>query len=88
VRRFGGSTIRSISHINQLQTIQDDNDEFVQAGEMVRRLMEDNAHMAEQQRAAHEVCEKNRDVASASVLEIIIDETEGRKWFLFEISQG
>ncbi len=88
VRRVGGSTIRSISHISQLQTIQDDNDEYVPASEMVRRLMEDNAHMAEQQRAAHEVCEKNRDVASASVLETIIDETERRKWFLFEISQG
>ena len=88
VRRVGGTTIRSISHISQLQTIQDDNDEFVQAGEMVRRLMEDNAHLAQQQRAAHEVCEKNRDVATASELEIIIDETERRKWFLFEIYQG
>jgi len=87
VRRVGGSTIRSISHISQLQTIHDDNDEFVTAKEMVRRLMEDNAHIAQQQRAAHEICEKNRDVASASVLETIIDETERRKWFLFEISQ-
>ena len=88
VRRVGGATIRSISHISQLQTIQDDNDEFVPAGEMVRRLMEDNAHLAQVQRAAHEVCEKNRDVATASELEIIIDETERRKWFLFEVYQG
>jgi len=88
VRRVGGTTIRSISHISQLQTIQDDNDEFVPAGEMMRRLMEDNAHLARLQRAAHEVCEKNRDVASASELEIIIDETERRKWFLFEVYQG
>jgi len=88
VRRVGGTTIRSISHISQLQTIQDDNDEFVPAGEMVHRLMEDNAHLARLQRAAHEVCEKNRDVASASELEIIIDETERRKWFLFEVYQG
>src|SRR6266480_4919833 len=66
VRRVGGTTIRSISHIGQLQTIQDDNDEFVPAGEMVRRLMEDNAHLAQTQRAAHEVCEQNRDVATAS----------------------
>jgi starvation-inducible DNA-binding protein len=87
VRRVGGSTIHSISQISQLQTIQDDNDEFVPAGEMVRRLMEDNAHLARQQRAAHEICEKNRDVASASVLETIIDETERRKWFLFETRQ-
>jgi starvation-inducible DNA-binding protein len=88
VRRVGGATIRSISHISQLQTIQDDNDEFVPAGEMVRRLMEDNAHLAQMQRAAHEVCEKNRDVATASELEIIIDGTERRKWFLFEVYQG
>lgn len=88
VRRVGGATIRSISHISQLQTIRDDNDEFVPAGEMVRRLMEDNAHLAQMQRAAHEVCEKNRDVASASELETIIDETERRKWFLFEVYQG
>ncbi len=88
VRRVGGATIRSISHISQLQTIQDDNDEFVPAGEMVRRLMEDNAHLAQMQRAAHEVCEKNRDVATASELETIIDETERRKWFLFEVYQG
>ena len=88
VRRIGGATIRSISHISQLQTIQDDNDEFVPAGEMVRRLMEDNAHLVQLQRAAHEVCEKNRDVATTSELEVIIDETERRKWFLFEVSQG
>jgi starvation-inducible DNA-binding protein len=88
VRRVGGATIRSISHIGQLQTIQDDNDEFLPAAEMVRRLMEDNAHLAQMQRAAHEVGEKNRDVATASELEVILDETERRKWFLFEVSQG
>jgi starvation-inducible DNA-binding protein len=87
VRRVGGTTIRSISHIGQLQTIGDDNDEFVPAGEMVRRLLEDNAHLAKMQRAAHEVCEKHHDVATASELETIIDETERRKWFLFEVSQ-
>ena len=50
--------------------------------------MQDNAHLAKTQRAAHEVCEKNRDVATTSLLEIIIDESERRKWFLFEITQG
>ena len=88
VRRVGGTTIRSISNISDLQTIQDDNDEFVTPGEMARRLMEDNAHMAKMQRAAHEVCEKNRDYASASELEVIIDQTERRTWFLFEVCQG
>jgi starvation-inducible DNA-binding protein len=88
VRRLGGTTIRSISHISQLQTIQDDNDEFVPPGEMMRRLMEDNGHFAQRLRAAHEVCEQNHDVATAGELEILIDEAERRKWFLFEICQG
>ena len=88
VRRVGGTTIRSISHIGQLQTISDDNNDFVPAGEMVQRLMQDNAHLAETQRAAHQVCEKSRDVATTSLLEVIIDESERRKWFLFEITQG
>ena len=88
VRRVGGTTIRSISHVSQLQTISDDNEDFVSPGDMVRRLMEDNAHIATAQRAAHEVCEQCRDVATASELEVIIDETERRKWFLFEICQG
>lgn len=88
VRRIGGTTIRSISHISQLQTIQDDNDEFVPAGEMAKRLMQDNQHIVELQRAAHEVCNKNGDFATASELEVIINNTERRKWFLFEIVQG
>ncbi|TMC21384.1 MAG: DNA starvation/stationary phase protection protein, partial [Chloroflexi bacterium] len=88
VRRIGGTTIRSISHISQLQTIQADNSDFVQAGEMARRLMEDNKHMAQMQRAAHEVCVHNHDVATASVLENLIDQSERRTWFLFETVQG
>jgi starvation-inducible DNA-binding protein len=88
VRRVGGTTIRSISHISQLQTIEDDNNEFVPAGEMVRRLMEDNQHIAKNQRAAIEVCDKHRDSVTSNVLQEILDETERRKWFLFEIVQG
>jgi starvation-inducible DNA-binding protein len=88
VRRVGGTTIRSISHISQLQNIPDDNDEFVPPGEMVRRLMHDEQRIAEMQRAAIEVCEKNRDHATASELEELLDKTERRKWFLFEILQG
>jgi starvation-inducible DNA-binding protein len=88
VRRVGGTTIRSISHIGQLQTIEDNNEDFVPPAEMVRQLMEDNGHLAQAQRAAHEVCEKNRDVATASLLEIAIDAAERRKWFLFEVLQG
>src|SRR5215470_5317657 len=88
VRRIGGTTIRSISHIGQLQTIEDDNDDFVPAGQMIKRLMDDNAHIAQQIRAAIEVCDKHRDSASSNALQEILDETERRKWFLFEIMQG
>jgi starvation-inducible DNA-binding protein len=88
VRRIGGTTIRSIGHIGQLQTIQDNNEEFVPAAEMVKQLMQDNMQLAQAQRAAHEVCDKNNDVATASLLEVTIDEAERRKWFLFEVAQG
>jgi len=88
VRRVGGTTIRSIGHISQLQTIQDDNDDFVSAGEMIRRLMEDNLHIAKKQRAAIEVCDKHRDSVTSNLLQEILDQTEKRKWFLFEILQG
>ena len=88
VRSIGGTTIRSISHISQLQTIQDDNSDYVQAGEMARRLMEDNKHIVQRQRAAQEVCVRNHDVATASILETLIDESERRTWFLFEVVQG
>ena len=88
VRRVGGTTIRSIGHVSQLQTIKDDNEDFVAPGEMVRRLMEDNLHIAKNQRAAIEVCEKHRDSVTANLLQDILDKTEKRKWFLFEILQG
>ena len=88
VRRVGGTTIRSISHIGQLQSIEDDNDDFVPAGQMIKRLMDDNAHIAQMIRAAIEVCDKHRDSASSNALQEILDETERRKWFLFEIMQG
>ena len=88
VRRVGGTTIRSISHIGQLQTIEDDNTDFVPAGEMVKRLMQDNGHIARMIRDAIAVCDKSRDSATSNALQEILDETERRKWFLFEVMQG
>jgi starvation-inducible DNA-binding protein len=87
VRRVGGTTIRSIGHIGELQTIEDDNSEEVSPEEMVRRLMEDNAHIAKSIRNAISVCDKNRDSATSNLLQEILDQTEKRKWFLFEIVQ-
>jgi starvation-inducible DNA-binding protein len=88
VRKIGGTTIRSVAHISRLQTIADDNDEFVPAGEMVRRLLADNRHLAERQRAAIAVCDKNRDSPTSNLLQEILDGTERRTWFLFEIAEG
>lgn len=87
VRKVGGTTIRSIGHVSQLQTIQDDNDEIVAADQMARRLAEDNGHMAAMLRKAIVVCDKNHDSATSNLLQDILDKTERRKWFLFEILQ-
>jgi starvation-inducible DNA-binding protein len=88
VRRVGGTTIRSISHIGQLQTIEDDNSSLVPAGEMVRILMEDNGHIAKMIRNAITVCEDNRDTPTSNLLQDILDKTERHKWFLYEVVQG
>lgn len=88
VRKLGGTTLRSIGQIGQLQTISDDNDDFVEPHDMVRRLMADNRHMAAAMRSAHEVCDEHKDVATASELEVLIDQTERRTWFLFETARG
>jgi starvation-inducible DNA-binding protein len=88
VRRIGGTTIRSISHIAQLQTITDDNNDFVPPDKMIEELIRDNRHIAEQQRAAIEVCEENRDTPTSNLLQEILDQTEKRIWFLYEVSIG
>jgi starvation-inducible DNA-binding protein len=88
VRKIGGTTIRSIGHIAQLQTIEDDNSSVVPAGEMVQILMEDNGHIAKMICNAITVCDKNRDSATSNLLQDILDKTERRKWFLYEVLQG
>ncbi len=84
VRKLGGCTIRSIGHISQLKNVQDDNDSYVSPGEMIQRLLEDNKNYAARMRDAHKVCADHDEVATTSILEIFIDETERRTWFLFE----
>ncbi len=88
VRKVGATTIRSISQISQLQTIRDDEGNVLSAEEMVNLLLEDNVHMAEMIRNAISVCDKNRDSATSNVLQEILDQTERRVWFLFELAQG
>lgn len=86
-RKLGGTTIRSIGHIASLQTIKDDEKEFVEAHKMIEILLHDNQKYAELLRKAHKVCEKHEDVATCSVLEVFLDETERRIWFLFETTR-
>ncbi|HEX9374098.1 MAG TPA: DNA starvation/stationary phase protection protein [Roseiflexaceae bacterium] len=88
LRKIGATTIRSISHISEAQTIEDDDDAFVPPQEMIRRLLADNRHMAEQQRAAIDLTEQLRDTPTSNLLQELLDETERRIWFLFEVSQG
>jgi len=87
IRKIGGMTIRSISHISQLQTIEDDNDELVSPEKMVKRLAEDNARMAKAVHDAITLCDKNGDTATSNLLQDILDKTDRRKWFLFETLQ-
>lgn len=84
VRKLGGTTIRSVGQIHELSCIHDDNDDFVGAKEMIKRLMDDNKRVLSNMRHAHKVCGNHEDVATTSVLEVFIDETERRIWFLFE----
>jgi starvation-inducible DNA-binding protein len=85
LRKLGETTIRSIGHIARLQTVKDSDEEFVTPERMVKQLMEDNKHFAANMRTAHEVCSRYKDVATTSILEVLLDETERRTWFLFEI---
>jgi starvation-inducible DNA-binding protein len=88
IRKIGGTTIRSISHIAELQSLKDNNSDFVGPLEMLRELMADNNKVAAAMRKAHKVCDDNDDVATASLLEVYLDETERRVWFLFESSKA
>jgi len=87
VRKLGGVTLRSIGQIAKLQTIQDNDEDYVPPREMLRELMEDNKAMAAAMRKAHKVADDNEDRGTAALLETFIDETERRTWFLFEASR-
>lgn len=88
VRKLGQNTLRSISHIGKTATLRDNDAEFVSPFDMICELMEDNKSVAKAMRKAHGICDDARDIATASLLEVYIDETERRTWFLFEASRG
>lgn len=84
VRKIGGLTLRSISHIARLQRVSDNDAEFVEPSDMLAELREDNKALGSRLREAHNVCEEHRDLATASLIEVWIDESERRTWFLYE----
>jgi starvation-inducible DNA-binding protein len=87
VRKLGARTIHSIGEIAKLQTIKDNNKDFVAPADMLTELMDDNKHVIGRMREAHEIADKHDDVATASILENFIDQAEKRNWFLFEASR-
>src|SRR5246500_2193974 len=84
VRKIGAPTLRSIGEIGKNQRILDNDADYVEPSDMLAELREDNASLTASLREAHELCEKHRDIATASLIEVWIDETERRAWFLFE----
>jgi starvation-inducible DNA-binding protein len=87
IRKLGGSTLRSIGHIARTQRVLDNDAEYVEPLDMLAELREDNKTLVASLREAHNVCDEHRDIATASLIEVWIDETERRTWFLFESSR-
>ena len=88
IRKVGGLTLRSIGHISRNQRVLDNDAEYVEPMDMIAELADDNKTLAARLREAHNVCDEHRDVATASLIEVWIDETERRTWFLSEIKRG
>jgi starvation-inducible DNA-binding protein len=87
VRKIGGTTVRSIGHIGRLQTILDNDADFVEPQDMLAELRDDNKALTGRLREAHEICSDHGDVATTSLIEVWIDEAERRTWFLFEAAR-
>jgi len=81
-RKLGGTTLHSISDIARHQRLKDNNQEFVAPKDMLTELLADNEHLTRSLRAIHEICDGYKDVATASLIENWIDQTERRSWFL------
>jgi len=87
VRKLGAITLHSVGEIARNQRVLDNDAEYVEPLDMLAELAEDNKTMAARLREAHNVCEEHRDVATTSLIEVWIDETERRAWFLFEATR-
>jgi len=84
VRKLGGVTLRSIGQISRLQRVADNDADYVTAPDMLAELRDDNQQLVSRMRQAHVVCGEHNDVATASLIEVWIDEAERRVWFLYE----
>ena len=88
VRKLGGTTLRSIGHITRLQRVLDNDADYVTPLDMLAELRDDNHRLAARMREAHGLCDEHGDVATASLLEVWVDEAERRAWFLFEATRA
>ena len=88
VRKLGGTTLRSLGHAKRLARLSDNDADFVTPDDMLAELREDNQRLAGYMRATHELCDEYKDVATASLLENWIDQSQRRSWFLFEATRG
>jgi starvation-inducible DNA-binding protein len=88
VRKIGATTLRSIGHVSRLQRIQDNDADFVTPMDMLAELRDDNKQLTGRMREIHDLCDESADVATASLLEVWIDEAERRTWFLFEATRS
>jgi starvation-inducible DNA-binding protein len=87
VRKIGGTTLRSIGQIGKIQRILDNDADYVTPLDMLAELREDNLQLTKAMRETHELCDNYNDVATASLIEVWIDEAERRTWFLYEASR-
>ena len=86
VRKIGATTLRSIGHVSRLQRIQDNDADFVTPMDMLAELRDDNKQLTGRMREIHDLCDESG--ATASLLEVWIDEAERRTWFLFEATRS
>jgi len=84
IRKIGQSTLKSIAQISRMQRVLDNDADYVEPRDMLAELADDNKTLAVRLRGAHDLCDEHRDVATTSLIEVWIDETERRTWFLFE----
>ena len=86
--KLGGKTLHSVGDVKRLQRILDNDADYVTSGDMLAELRDDNRQLAKAMRETHSVCDEHADVATASLLEVWIDEAERRTWFLFEAGRA